>query len=303
MKARDVILAVAQIIDPYTKDGTKLTSSNICTAGYDGDRFTKERLLDIYNSARYSLFGGLYTVLPISELNKYVYGGMIDSNVTSSTYSLANDRCTIEKPSGYLRLLDLSFRNQDRAVVGATGATPIVITTVAHGYLTGDTVKISGLVGVTAANNTEANPFWVITKTSSTQFSLNGSAGTGSWDNGGTVIPVNTTPITVLPPEYISLVRYGTNPYYTQTTSNIFAFEEGANYVSYGNFIPEKLCKLRYYGITDLILADITGGTVTDIFVDDLKPLLVDIAVMIANEQGNIDTVSLVKNLLQMKGK
>ena len=68
-------------------------------------------------------------------------------------------------------------------VSAATNATPIVITTSAvHGLVTGDTVVITGAAGNTAANGT-----WEVTVTSTTQFSLTGSAGNGAWTSGGTV--------------------------------------------------------------------------------------------------------------------
>jgi Flp pilus assembly protein TadG len=64
------------------------------------------------------------------------------------------------------------------SITGATKATPIVITTGAQAVplVTGNTVTISGVGGNTAANGTFA-----ITVLSSTTFSLNGSAGNGTY--------------------------------------------------------------------------------------------------------------------------
>ena len=67
----------------------------------------------------------------------------------------------------------------------ATNAGPIEVTTTAnHGLTTGDTVTITGVTGNTAANGT-----FVITVTSVTAFTLDGSTGNGAYVSGGTVYP------------------------------------------------------------------------------------------------------------------
>lgn len=68
------------------------------------------------------------------------------------------------------------------AVTGATNASPIVITTAAHGLATGDVVTIASVGGNTAANGT-----FRVTVVSSTTFQLDGSTGNGSYTSGGTV--------------------------------------------------------------------------------------------------------------------
>lgn len=68
------------------------------------------------------------------------------------------------------------------AISGATNATPIVITSAAHGLQTGDTVQIKSVGG-----NTNANGIWTVTVLSSTTFSLNGSAGNSGYTSGGVV--------------------------------------------------------------------------------------------------------------------
>lgn len=71
------------------------------------------------------------------------------------------------------------------AVAGATNASPIEITTgVAHGLTTGQHVKISGVGGNTAANSDD----WVITVTSATKFTLNGSTGNGAYTGGTGIV-------------------------------------------------------------------------------------------------------------------
>lgn len=67
-------------------------------------------------------------------------------------------------------------------ITGATNASPIAITTSSsHTLNTGDTVAISGVGG-----NTNANGTFVVTVTSGTTFTLNGSTGNAGYTSGGT---------------------------------------------------------------------------------------------------------------------
>ncbi len=71
------------------------------------------------------------------------------------------------------------------AIVSSTNATPIVMTTAAHGLSTGALVTISGHLVNTAANGT-----FKVTVLSSTTFSLDGSVGVGVGGATGTVQPL-----------------------------------------------------------------------------------------------------------------
>jgi hypothetical protein len=65
----------------------------------------------------------------------------------------------------------------------ATNATPIAVTfTAPHNLVTGQIVNITGVTG-----NTAANGKFTVTVTSTTQATLNGSAGNGAYVAGGTV--------------------------------------------------------------------------------------------------------------------
>ena len=68
-------------------------------------------------------------------------------------------------------------------VSNATNATPIVITAVAHDFVTGDKVYINGVGG-----NTAANGVFTITKLGADTFSLNGSVGNGAFSSNGTAV-------------------------------------------------------------------------------------------------------------------
>jgi hypothetical protein len=66
-------------------------------------------------------------------------------------------------------------------ITGASNNSPIVITSVAHGRVTGDRVTIAGVLGNTAANGT-----WTVTALTADTFSLSGSTGNGAYTSGGT---------------------------------------------------------------------------------------------------------------------
>ena len=68
-------------------------------------------------------------------------------------------------------------------ITNATAASPIEITTSsAHGLLTGTTVVVAGVGGVSGANGT-----FIITAVDATHFTLNNTNGSGSYTSGGTV--------------------------------------------------------------------------------------------------------------------
>lgn len=69
-------------------------------------------------------------------------------------------------------------------ITGATAATPISITSAAHGLATGTKVNIEGIIGVPEANGT-----FIITNTGANTFTLNGTTGTGAYVSGGFVWP------------------------------------------------------------------------------------------------------------------
>jgi hypothetical protein len=75
-----------------------------------------------------------------------------------------------------------------RSISSSTNATPISVTSTAHGYSTGDTVVINGHTG-----NTNANGTWEITVTGANTFTLDGSSGNGGSTATGTVRLRNNT--------------------------------------------------------------------------------------------------------------
>lgn len=66
-------------------------------------------------------------------------------------------------------------------ITGATNASPIVVTAVAHGFSNGDLVTIEGMVGATGGNGC-----WIVANKTADTFELAGSAAGGVWSSGGT---------------------------------------------------------------------------------------------------------------------
>jgi hypothetical protein len=92
----------------------------------------------------------------------------------SPTYRIYEGDSLIANGTGTLTQLDTGV------VTGATNASPIVITSVAHGLQTGNVVTIKNITGNTAANGT-----FTITRTGADTFSLDGSTGNAPYTAGG----------------------------------------------------------------------------------------------------------------------
>ena len=116
-------------------------------------------------------------------------GDKVLRHVSAGAYSsyVASDRPTLVELFVMLNaaMSDMNLREDlEGVVVGATNASPIVISTgVASGIVTGDQVVISGVTGNTGANGT-----FIVTVLSATTFELNSSSGTGAYISGGTML-------------------------------------------------------------------------------------------------------------------
>lgn len=66
-----------------------------------------------------------------------------------------------------------------KTISAATAATPIAVTSTAHNYSTGQVLKITGGTGLSGLNG-----IWTITVVDGNHYTLNGSAGTGTYNAG-----------------------------------------------------------------------------------------------------------------------
>jgi Protein of unknown function (DUF2586)/Ubiquitin-activating enzyme E1 FCCH domain len=112
-------------------------------------------------------------------LSTFGYGPLSElaCNVIAAT---GNEVILIQTPSAVAGSIN-GANSTPLVVSGATDATPIVLTTTAHGLSTGDVVTVASVGGNTAANGT-----FVITVVDTTHFSLNGTTGTVPYTSGGT---------------------------------------------------------------------------------------------------------------------
>lgn len=128
--------------------------------------------------------GGTVTVIPDHERPTNSAGVHTDGSakygslVTKSSNLSSGDAVTGIKGWRFSRMDD----GASTAVTGATNASPIVITAVAHPFSTGHLVAVQNVTGNTAANGT-----WVITKLTADTFSLARKDGTASTGNGAFV--------------------------------------------------------------------------------------------------------------------
>jgi hypothetical protein len=124
-------------------------------------------------------------------LTRYSTGAPTDSQ-TPPAYRVYGPSGIMQAGTGTLLFKDPGAAGG--GITGASNASPIVITSPAHGLSTGANVTISGVLGNVAANGS-----WTVTVIDPNTFSLNGSAGSGAWTSGGTwhvsgLYDVNFTP-------------------------------------------------------------------------------------------------------------
>jgi hypothetical protein len=91
-------------------------------------------------------------------------------------------------------------------LTNASNSAPIVITSVAHGLVTGSRTNITGVLGNTAANGNFA-----VTQVSVDQFSLNGTAGNGNFVTSSWTVSGSITAATNAGPVVISSSAHGLN--------------------------------------------------------------------------------------------
>ena len=83
-------------------------------------------------------------------------------------------------PTGFVKDGTTTLRNSG-TVSNATNASPVVITSTAHGLTTGALITVVAVTGNTGANGT-----FVVTRVDANSFSLDGSTGNGAHAGGGT---------------------------------------------------------------------------------------------------------------------
>ena len=145
---------------------------------------------------------------------RYAYTRFLDSTGKVSNVSPISD-------------VHETFGSAGADITGATNAAPIVITSASHGLTTGDTVRVSGQKGNTAANGT-----WTVRVISTDTFALEGSAGNGDW----TTSAVPAMKVTVKKTGGPGVSQVQTLSYSATPTSGNFTLE----------FLGEKTTSISY---------------------------------------------------------
>ena len=110
--------------------------------------------------------------------------GLIQTRNTSTLTPIAPDAAPVMRvygdDGGLNETATLSLKDTG-VVTDASNASPIVITSAAHGLQVGMRVVVASVGGNTAANGT-----WTISAVTDDTFTLSGSTGNGSYTSGGT---------------------------------------------------------------------------------------------------------------------
>jgi len=108
-------------------------------------------------------------------------------------------------------------------------------------------------------------------------------------------------PMILCPSSWMSDVESGGNTDLVSTASNLLIFESGANYIFLGtaSLVPNaNTYRIRYIGLTNWALSDVTTGTATETIDVNLHPVLLELAQGIALEMGAVELNALAARLL-----
>lgn len=129
-------------------------------------------------------------------------------------------------------------RPQNVNITGATNASPIVVTAVAHGFVNGALVTVTGVLGNTAANGT-----WLITVDAAkpNEFNLFGSTGNGVYTSGGVATRAARTDIAITAASNASpiVVTVADHPF--QTSDSVFISGVAGNTAANGQFAIHRI--------------------------------------------------------------
>jgi hypothetical protein len=118
------------------------------------------------------------TAVVAARLRRGVFGSPIRTHNTNSVFLRLDDGVFVWEA-------DPTLVGFPVGITAASNASPISITANNHGFFTGQSVLISGVLG-----NTAANGQWVITVTGINTFTLKGSTGNGAYTSGGVATPL-----------------------------------------------------------------------------------------------------------------
>jgi hypothetical protein len=295
------VLRLLQRIDPTLKTTAVITASNISTWASDGgDKFTAQRVVDIYNDARIALFQSMRQSMPIDRLTKELSLAQLSVNIV---FTATGDSWVYTLPAGYLRFVSLSGRYLLSAV--STALAPI--------FLLESTFRDAVLYGTnpyyTQSNNNRfvferaGTLYGIKAASSSTLLDYIPISGVVSTTSGSAVVTgVTSTSFTTQLSEG-SYIKVGSETKIVQSITSDTSLTCTSTFSTSNASIAASVAdyKLSYFGLATFILADVTGGTTTETVNEDYMPVVIELAVAIANGLGNNAVNELAKKLIEMK--
>jgi len=279
-------------LDPRTPAGVEFTTATIGTTA--GDRFSAQRLLDIYNEARVALFQAIKTSTPKEELANAITGIYKEAFITFSPYPYVTGgrRQEYTLPADYIEFGSLRGRYLDGAYVSTTLA-PII------------KLDASFIPVVQQGNNTH------YTQSGATRFVFEDQGKLVHFGQLCRSIPahgtITTSGIAVtgdVDALFDSELHVGASITASSQTKAITA--QAGNYANIAvAFAPELSnasftiadYRLYYYSLGIFVLSDVTGGTTTETMNIRLHPALLEVAEAIALEMGQDEVLSLARTL------
>ena len=192
IKLAEDILTPLGVLLPYTTDGGNLTLEFTIQAA------------DVRGTAQVFSSDFAFGTQPLQEIPATSSGSptVLVANVTNGNSSVNDSRIYLWNPSTSagevtVRVFTLPVADgavQQLVISSITQANPAVVTTSTdHGLVTGDEIRITGVIGMTEVNDRE----FVITVVDADEFSLNGEDSTGhtAYVFGGVVSLMGSRPL------------------------------------------------------------------------------------------------------------
>jgi hypothetical protein len=252
-------------------DGSAGTATTLCVS--DGDGFLKQRLLDIYNDARLALFSALRAKKTTDEICAIISGAIVESQITFTT---GTNRMTYALPTGYTRFISLTGFSGTSKTMQPIIYLPetfidVLRSSNPHYAQTNDTRFIfevgQALVHYGSYLGTQTTTGTLTTSAGGTSVSGSGTKFLTELAVGAPLtLEAETKTITAITNDTAASISPSTWPSdHTGVVGNV------QNYA------------LKYFGISNFVLSDVTGGATLETFNLDYEPKILDVAEKIAN--------------------
>ena len=287
---QSLMAQMVQVIDPRTKAGVEITAATVGTV--DGDKFAKQRQLDLWNQSRFALFGAMRETMPLPKLTEAISGNVVETQIE---FTAASNRYEYTLPTGYLKFVSL-----DGFSTTSKKMEPILLLPTTYV----DMVRLGQMPSYVQSNNIRL-VFEIGTKLIHFGSYLADHLVTGTVEVD---IGISDTTITGTSTLFIAELAVGAKVTITGTEKTIATITSntGATVtVAYtgskgaGSSMSVKNYHLKYFGITTYALADVTGGSTVESFNASYHNILIELAEALANEQGMVEVNALAKKLLK----